>query len=623
MGHDAPHNPMLSPESLFTDLTGNERIDALNDKAWEMRTKDTEFGIRIANYALQLSQDKTRPYEIGEANALSHIGICRWIKDDFRDALEPALKSASLFQKLKNPNGLARARNILGLTYWRLDQLELALEQFQTCYRIYNELQHKGGIANSLNNIAILLTIDERLDEAEEHYLRAVKLMQETDNWMGVANAELNIGYIYLNRKKLPEAIRWFRASLRSHRKIDNYPSIAHTLSNLASAYYDKGSYERTRRLLKLSQQSGGKSNEEWKDPQDELLWVRLIATPEYSGFDLSAAIQRAIQMKELCEQRGDEEFRAKVMEIIPGLYTRHGELDKAVAAYQDFIEIQKRRFRKDADRRLKNLEVAFKVRETEAKMEAEREQRRELTRLNKELKQLNESKDDFLRMAAHDLRTPVGGIRGLTEALLAQNTKSTSQNEDLLLILQASNHMSQLIDNLLDVDAIETGQTKIQLEWTDPLQVINEWIANHRILAEKKGISINLRNADPNTKYRIQTDAICFSRIVTNLLSNAVKFSEYNSEINLTIEVNEQHFVLNIHDGGPGIPEQEINQLFRKFSQLSTRPTSGEGSSGLGLYIVKQLCNLIKGQITVTNHPKGGAVFTLKLPTKRISVAA
>jgi signal transduction histidine kinase len=613
----------LSPEALFPDLIGNNRIDALNKEAWELRTRDTERAIAMARHALYLSRKSDPPYESGEANALSHVGICLWIKEDFREALEPTLKSVSLFRKLEDSRGIARACNTLGLIYWRLDQLELALEQFHICYRLYDEMGYEDGVANSLNNIAIILTIDERMDEAEEFYHRAVAIMQKSENWMGVANAQVNLGFIYLNRKDLDEAIRWFRASLRSHRKVDNFPSIAHTLSNLASAYYEKGSHDRVKRLLILAHRSGKQSNKDWKDPQDEILWVRLIATPDFAGYNLQEAIDRALKLKQLCEQRGDEEFRIKLMEIIPDLYARNGELDKSNEAYRDFIEVQKRRFRKDADRRLKNLEIAFKVRQTEEKMAAERDQRLELTRLNTELKLLNESKNDFLRMAAHDLRTPVSGIHGLTEALLEQNESDNPQNEDLLLILQASNHMSQLIENLLDVDAIETGQTKIQLQWTDPVQVITEWISNHRILAEKKGINIRLVNTSPHSKNRIQTDPVCLSRIIANLLSNAVKFSEYNSDVILSLDINEQHFRLSIHDGGPGIPEQELNQLFRKFCKLSPRPTSGEGSSGLGLYIVKQLCNLLNGEITATNHPNGGAVFTLKLPIKRISVAA
>lgn len=616
-------SPMLSPEALFKDLKGSERIDALNKEAWEYRTRNTQKALAVAEYALRISLDTEPPYKTGEADALSHIGICLWIKEDYREALEPTLKSVSLFRALKNNAGIARSCNTLGLIYWRLDQLELALEQFHECYRIYDELGNKSGVANSLNNMAIILTIDERMDEAEEHHHRAVALMQETQNWMGVANAQVNLGYICLNRKNLEEAIRWFRVSLRNHRKVDNYPSIAHVLSNLASAYFDKGSYDRVGRLLILSHQSGKQGNKNWKDSQNEILRVRLLATSEFTGFNLTDAIDRAIALKNLCEQRGDEEFRIKSMEIIPDLFARNGELEKSNQAYQEFIEVQKRRFRKDADRRLKNLEIAFKVRETEERMASERKQRLELTRLNDELKQLNESKNDFLRMAAHDLRTPVGGIRGLAEVLLEQNDLDAEKTEDLLLILQASNHMSQLIENLLDVDAIETGQTKIKLQWTDPRQIITEWISNHRILAEKKGINIHQSNPKDQSLDQIQTDPVCFSRIVSNLLSNAVKFSEYNSDVILTLNLDKEYFSLSIRDGGPGIPEQELNKLFRKFSKLSTRPTSGEGSSGLGLYIVKQLCELLNGEITVANHPNSGAVFTLKLPIKQISVAA
>lgn len=609
-------NAVYSTETLFQDLQGIERIDALNKKAWELRTENTDYAMDVARYALILSQEPANSYPLGEAVALSHLGICLWIKKEFRDALEPTLKAISMLEKLESPSNLARTCNTLGLIYWRLDQLDLAMEQFQQCYRLYEEMGYKAGVANSLHNMALLFSLDARLNEAEDYYLRSMEMMRDEQNWMGVSNCELNLGFIYLEKKKYDEAIRWFRASLRTNRKLQkDWPSVALCLSNLASAYFDKERYRRVQRLLDLSDQFGRKISRDWKSSQNDLLRARILASPEFPGYDLDTAIKLALQIKEYCRDREDQEFLGQVMEFIPRLYAQDRQLDKSVAHYQEYIDHQKRRFREDADRRLKNLEVAFKVREAEKRTAAEQKQRKELAQLNRELEQLNESKNEFLRMAAHDLRTPLNGVMGLTQAVLEKDSLDESDNENLLMVLHASNHMAQLIDNLLDVDAIENRQTQIQSDSIDPMIVVNDWIRSHRILADNKGIEIQLHADSWDRNSRIQTDPVLFERILANLMSNAVKFSEFNSRIEVRLSRDNSDFSLSIHDGGPGIPENELHQLYKKFGKLSTRPTSAEGSSGLGLYIVKQICNLLGGQIHVSNHPKGGAVFTVKLP--------
>jgi signal transduction histidine kinase len=112
-----------------------------------------------------------------------------------------------------------------------------------------------------------------------------------------------------------------------------------------------------------------------------------------------------------------------------------------------------------------------------------------------------------------------------------------------------------------------------------------------------------------------VRTDKDLLMRILDNLISNAIKFSPFNKTITLTLSRNEGHVVFIIQDEGPGIRPQDRAMLFHKFKKLSARPTDGESSSGLGLSIVKDLVDMLKGSIDVRSEVGKGACFIVKLP--------
>ncbi len=128
---------------------------------------------------------------------------------------------------------------------------------------------------------------------------------------------------------------------------------------------------------------------------------------------------------------------------------------------------------------------------------------------------------------------------------------------------------------------------------------------------ARNKGIQLTI--TAPNET--IQTDRDALTRILENLISNAIKFSPAGTDILIEASLTPTHTTIVIADQGPGIPEEELPLLFQKFQKLSNKPTGVEGSTGLGLSIVKELVNLLKGSITVTSYVNQGTTFTIRIP--------
>lgn len=235
------------------------------------------------------------------------------------------------------------------------------------------------------------------------------------------------------------------------------------------------------------------------------------------------------------------------------------------------------------------------------------------LARQRQQLEARNRLKDQFMRIAAHDLRNPLTAIMAMVDILeinfpeLVANRRAWST---ILEILQATRTMADVINEFLDFQDLDPKKNQ---ESHDPLTVVFQVVDQNRSIAARKQISIVLETDGPCCK--LVAPPARLHQVVTNLLSNAVKYSPYSSWIFVRVKVTEQKFCLEIEDQGPGIPKEERKFLFQEYKTLSTQPTGGERRSGLGLWIAHNLTLAMGGQVGCY-FPKGnGSVFWLELP--------
>ncbi len=230
----------------------------------------------------------------------------------------------------------------------------------------------------------------------------------------------------------------------------------------------------------------------------------------------------------------------------------------------------------------------------------------------NDELQELNELKNRFMGMAAHDLRNPLGAIRSMSEMIMIMDLGAETEKEFVTSINNVSNQMLDLINDLLDVAAIESGNFDLKWEAGDLAELLRSRINLVQFHASAKDISISTDIPEIPT---IAFDHARIGQVLDNLLSNAVKFSEAGSVIDVAMRVRSKFIEVAIKDHGQGIVEDEIDQLFMPFELLSATPTAGEKSTGLGLSIVKKIVDSHNGNIRVDSVLGKGAEFTLSLP--------
>jgi signal transduction histidine kinase len=240
--------------------------------------------------------------------------------------------------------------------------------------------------------------------------------------------------------------------------------------------------------------------------------------------------------------------------------------------------------------------------------------QNERLSRRNQELSDLNHEKDTLMSIVAHDLKSPLSRIEGMTY-LLEEDGKLTDEQREYVRMLKAATRSGlDLITDLLDVHMLEEN-VEPNYATFDISKFLFEKTEAFLPGAEAKKIHLNITRVENEDVY---TDRDYLDRIFENLLSNAIKFSPKNSVVDIAADRADGEFWISVKDRGPGFSEQDREQMFQKFKKLSARPTGGETSNGLGLAIVKTLVDRLKGEIELVSQQGRGSEFVVRFPQEK-----
>lgn len=234
---------------------------------------------------------------------------------------------------------------------------------------------------------------------------------------------------------------------------------------------------------------------------------------------------------------------------------------------------------------------------------------------LEQELKKLYDNQETIMHMVAHDLKSPLFNIN-LAAGFLKENLKELQARERenftyVDLISDTSNRALALVDDLLLIGEVES--TSEALEETNLEAYLQFHLGNLNVGARRKGISITFLSPEKPVYARIDRDK--FRRVLDNLLSNAVKFTSKGGQITVTLKEERGKAHLLVRDSGIGIPAELTATVFHKFTKAGRIGTDGEPTSGLGLYIVKQIIDKHKGKVWVESQEKEGTTVFIELP--------
>lgn len=241
-----------------------------------------------------------------------------------------------------------------------------------------------------------------------------------------------------------------------------------------------------------------------------------------------------------------------------------------------------------------------------------------ELTDANEALAEASETKSQLMRLVAHDLKNPLGGVREFAKVLRSELSSGsapdiTSHSEILEMIESTADHALEMVTQFLDVEALESGQLDFAPTSVDLVRISQASLDRFLSQATRKGQRLHAPGS--SVPLYVRADPNWLPVVLDNLVSNAVKYTPPERDIWVSISKSEDTGVLRVRDEGPGLSESDQAKLFGKFQKLTAQPTGGESSTGLGLSIVKMVVEGHGGQIRAESELGHGTTFIVEFP--------
>ncbi|MCC6550677.1 MAG: HAMP domain-containing histidine kinase [Ignavibacteriaceae bacterium] len=238
----------------------------------------------------------------------------------------------------------------------------------------------------------------------------------------------------------------------------------------------------------------------------------------------------------------------------------------------------------------------------------------KKLESTNEELVSLNNTKDKFFSIIAHDLRSPFQGFLGLTE-ILADKESNFSQEEFRLYsetLFETAQGLYSLLENLLKWSQIQKNILQIDKKRFDAAEAVRYVLLQLNQVAQVKGISLTVQVQEGILLY---ADENMIQTIIRNLISNAIKFSWRNGKISVNSIIENGKCVISVSDNGVGISPEDQQKLFRIDTKFNSKGTEGEASTGLGLLLCREFAEKNEGKLYLTSEEGKGSTFSLILP--------
>ncbi|MFO8000114.1 MAG: ATP-binding protein [Marinilabilia sp.] len=251
--------------------------------------------------------------------------------------------------------------------------------------------------------------------------------------------------------------------------------------------------------------------------------------------------------------------------------------------------------------------------------IQAQKEFENQLKMSKEQAEEGDRLKSAFLANMSHEIRTPMNAILGFTDLLMNDFIDTPDYDQYLGMIKNSGENLLNLINDIIDISKIESGQLKIQCEHVDVHEILEklENIAQNLINQKNKKLRFRVTHDVPDKQFYIHTDPYRLQQILLNLITNAIKFTD-TGEIEVGYKLHDQRtLIFFVKDTGKGIAPAHKNIIFERFRQIDETSIKNQGGTGLGLAITKSLVTMMNGEIWLQSEREKGAVFSFSLPCR------
>lgn len=582
--------------------------------------QDPFQALQVSNQALELTRKMQHKRLI--LRALNVIGSAYWIMGDYAEDEEITLERLDIARQLKDTADIIHCLDALASDNFSLKEWEQS-EQ----YRIQAmELARQFGDLRMLARVYI-----NAGDAAKEQgqYTKAVELTQKaleyrrktSNDPMEIGFCLMNLGEIYAAQRDYDQALLYTRQAYEALQHGESVLQLSYLFENFGEIYQARRSYVEAedyyQKSLEYARQMGAKD-------QIKRAYERLSVLAEEQG-----QLKEALQYRKSFEAYNDSLFNEKkLFESKRKLWEK--ELN---ASRQKIIDQQADIKRTQVmnlflavtgifslagigllwslmqQKRQANRQLRLHNQEMQQQQEEIRSQNEKLEEKNQELDRLNREKSSLVQIVAHDLKSPLNQIKGLVRIIRMEEPPMSEIQSDCLGRIEVSaTKLTEMINKILDVEAIEANKVRMNMERLNLTDMLITLIHDHQHVADFKNIHLELHfEQEP---IFAMLDSSHATQVFDNLVSNAIKFSPHNKNVFIRARQQGNKAIVEIQDQGPGFSPEDMGKLFQKFQRLSATPTAGEKSTGLGLSIVKKYVESMNGRVWCESVHGQGATF-------------
>ena len=667
-----------SLKKVLRVTAGKEMVSVLNALAWEYRLAYPDSTIHFAKKAFDHSQALASEGESAKAlnfmglaydykgdykNSFLHFNQALEYAEQYSDTEQKGhaynslgrlffnqgdqiksydffYKALDIFRSIDDQAGAAYVYRSLADLYEIQGETRRAREMMGGALEIRRQIRDERGQISVLLELSDSYLVEQKYKEAFQYLEEAAEIAEDIRDQVSMAEIYLGIGEVYHYLENYIQANEYSKRALRIAETGDNQKLFTSIYLSLGANYYCLEAYDKAtdyfREVIAFTESSEDlhlekeayrflhMTHQQQGDLESALTYLsRFIdANDRFYNAEKAKQIER-LEARLALEQVEKENMLLKEQESKNQIIIEYQQLQNTTLVVVVSLMIlflgsllmnnrkKKRAYQKLALQNERIQEQGEKIRQQKEEIE---KQNKELRKGNEELAKLNKDKDNLMNIVAHDLKSPINQIKGLSELVKMTGALSEEQLKYMALMKEVSRTGSDLINDLLDLNAIQSETKAIKVQSLDPKILLEEKFEEYQSLASQKEIHVNL---DCCKKGQFYSDKLLLSRILDNLISNAIKFSKPGTEVWIKGYINEgSELVMSIKDQGPGFTEEDRKKLFKKFQKLSARPTGGESSNGLGLAIVKSFVEKLQGRVQLVSEPGKGSEFILILPS-------
>ncbi len=628
---------LIEPITRDAEEPSLERVDELNQLAWEIRRSDGGKARELSQTALEIAKtlgyergiayakrnlgtlhffhsdvEKSMAYLLdalewfeqkgdieGEATVRSVLGIAYWGFGDFQRGFDCTFRALKLYEAIDDANGLAWTYGTLGSFYFDFKDYRLSLRNFRRAWSLFKKLRNKVGEARALNGIGNAYHAQGNSEQALKYQRKSLCLHQTAKNLLGESRTLNDIGLIYQDTGNYSEALTYHLQSLELRRQVEYHPGIISTLIDLGTLYLNQGNYREAQKNLR--------------------------------------------EALELAEKTNAKPKMGKAHYLLAQVFKAMKKYQLAFEHFEKFHVIDEMVYHEDVDQKVHNLQSAYHVERSQKEAEIYRLKNVELKAKNEQLQdtlnQLNAAQAQLIqagKMAAlgnlvasvvHEINTPVGTIssaadisnRAISKILenvqnVTVHTSPDAEFKKMLQILQQTNEtiltagsrISKICQSLQTFSRLDEAEyKKVDIhEGIDSALTLLSHQLDDRITVKKRYGKLPKIYCYPNE----------LNQMFMNLLINAAQAIQGRGSITITTKLEKNSVIITITDTGKGIPPEKIDNLFDPgFTHRNSRVRMRTG-----LYTTFTIVQKHDGDIRVQSRVGKGTTFTIRLPLKQ-----